>query len=102
MTPLVGRRRRSCRRSRRSSHAGPCAVDARLGCAHLAEDARMPPSIAAADPLDFSETVAMPHAHARAGGRALRCVAAARWAVAFAGQLLFAFYIVMFYAGNAL
>ena len=62
----------------------------------------MPPSIAAADPLDFSETVAMPHAHARAGGRALRCVAAAWWAVAFAGQLLFAFYIVMFYAGNAL
>lgn len=63
----------------------------------------MPPSVAvAADPLDFAETVATPQAPARAGGRALRCVAAAWWAVAFAGQLLFALYIVMFYARNAL
>ena len=63
----------------------------------------MPPSVAVtADPLDFAETVAMPQAPARTGGSALRRVAAAWWVVAFAGQLLFALYIVMFYARNAL
>ncbi|TCO40080.1 DUF2306 domain-containing protein [Dokdonella fugitiva] len=62
----------------------------------------MPPLVATADTLEPAEAVAMPQAPARAGGRALRGVAAAWWVVAVAGQLLFAFYIVMFYARSAL
>jgi len=62
----------------------------------------MPPSVAAADPLDFAETVAVPQARARIGSAALRFATAAWWVVAVAGQLLFAFYIVMFYARSAL
>ncbi|HEU4664032.1 MAG TPA: hypothetical protein VFS55_08375, partial [Dokdonella sp.] len=47
---------------------------------------------------------AVPGAPARrvGGERALRLVAGAWWIVAFAGQLLFAAYIVMFYLRNAL
>lgn len=66
----------------------------------------MPPStVIAADPFDpayaTTDGPAPARVRVRADGRALRFAASAWWLVAFAGQALFALYIVMFYLGNA-